>query len=692
MLDTLFNPKSVAIIGASTKELSIGNVITKNLLHYEFKGSIYPINPKADEVRGVKAYKTIHDVPTSIDLAHISIPSKFVPQAVEDCGKKRVKFIIINSAGFKEVGEEGEALENEVVAIAKKYGVRIFGPNCQGIINTDFDIRAYCDFTFTYPDPGYISIVAQSGGVGAVLMQRIFDLGVGMRHYASNGNACDISIEEVIQYWGDDEKTRVIMLYVEGFSDPRKFMEIAYEVAAKKPILAMRGGRTEEGAKAATSHTGGLAGIGISTELIFEKTGILTFRDEEEMCQAAIAFATQPIPRGKRVGLITDTGGPAIIATDELVDHGLDIPPLSDKAKNFLKDRLFPAASISNPIDVLATAPAPHYRAAMDALLDEEHIDSIYINFVTPPFVDTESVAKEMAEVSQLKKKPIICNYMTDKAQWIETTKILKDGGIPCYDFPEMAAKALASLTRFNEIRIREVGEVKKFNDVNKSKVETIIAEAKNSNREILNAEEVYKLLNAYGIPVAEWKIAGSVEEAEEAAEEIGYPIVIKADSTSIIHKSDVGGVFVNIKDRSAVRTTVKEMKNKFDANDLRFFIQKYIAGGKELIIGANAEAGLGHLIMFGLGGIFVEVLKDVVFKLSPVTNVEAKEMLASIKAAPLLKGIRGEKGINESEVIGVIQRTSQLVDEFPMIKEMDLNPVIAYEDKISVVDARILI
>jgi acetyltransferase len=454
----------------------------------------------------------------------------------------------------------------------------------------------------------------------------------------------------------------------------------------------MRGGRTEEGAKAATSHTGGLAGIGISTELIFEKTGILTFRDEEEMCQAAIAFATQPIPRGKRVGLITDTGGPAIIATDELVDHGLDIPPLSDKAKNFLKDRLFPAASISNPIDVLATAPAPHYRAAMDTLLDEEHIDSIYINFVTPPFVDTESVAKEMAEVSQLKKKPIICNYMTDKAQWIETTKILKDGGIPCYDFPEMAAKALASLTRFNEIRIREVGEVKKFNDVNKSKAETIIAEAKNSNREILNAEEVYKLLNAYGIPVAEWKIAGSVEEAEEAAEEIGYPIVIKADSTSIIHKSDVGGVFVNIKDKSAASATIEEMKNKFDANDLRFFIQKYIAGGKELIIGANAEAGLGHLIMFGLGGIFVEVLKDVVFKLSPVTNVEAKEMLASIKAAPLLKGIRGEKGINESEVIGVIQRTSQLVDEFPMIKEMDLNPVIAYEDKISVVDARILI
>lgn len=692
MLDKLFNPKSVAIIGASTKELSIGNVITKNLLHYDYKGPIYPINPKADEVRGVKAYKTIFDVPTDIDLVHISIPSKFVPQAVDDCGKKGVKFIIINSAGFKEVGAEGEALEKEVVSIAKSYGVRIFGPNCQGIINSDPEIKAYCDFTFTYPEPGYISVVAQSGGVGAVIMQRFFDLGVGMRYYASNGNACDISIEEIIRYWGDDDQTRVIVLYVEGFSDPKGFMEMAYEVAAKKPILAMRGGRTEEGAKAATSHTGGLAGIGLSTELIFNKTGILTFRDEEEMCQAAVAFATQPIPKGKRVGLITDTGGPAIIATDELVDLGLDIPPLSDKAKDFLKDKLYPEASIHNPIDVLATAAAPHYRAAMDTLMDEEQIDSIYINFVTPPFVDTESVAKEMAEVSKQKKKPIICNYMTDKAQWIETTKILKDGGIPCYDFPEMAAKALAALTRFNEIRSKESGEVKKFDDVRKDNAEDILSKVKNANREILTAGEVYEVLKAYGIPVAEWRITDSIEKVEKAAEEISYPVVIKVDSESIIHKSDVGGVAVNLQDSNAVRVTVEEMKKKFNAPDLQFFVQKYLSGGKELIVGAKAEPGLGHLIMFGLGGIFVEVLKDVVFKISPVTDVEAKEMLSSIKGAPLLKGFRGEKGINEDNVIEIIQRISQLVEDIPIIKEIDLNPVIAYEDKVFTVDARIRI
>jgi len=692
MLDTLFNPKSVAIIGASTKELSIGNVITKNLIHYKYKGAIYPVNPNADEVRGIKVYKTIFDVPGNIDLAHISIPSKFVPQAVEDCGKKGVKFIIINSAGFKEVGPEGEALEKEVVSIARKYGVRIFGPNCQGIINSDPDVRAYCDFTFTFPDPGHISVVAQSGGVGAVIMQRFFDLGVGMRYYASNGNACDISIEEIIRYWGDDEQTKVIVLYVEGFADPKGFMEMAHKVAAKKPILAMRGGRTEEGAKAATSHTGGLAGIGLSTELIFNKTGILTFRDEEEMCQAAIAFASQPIPRGNRVGLITDTGGPAIIATDELVELGLEIPPLSDKGKNFLKDKLYPDASINNPIDVLATAAAPHYRAAMDTLMNEEQIDSIYINFVTPPFADTVSIAKEMAEVSLQKKKPVICNYMTDKTQWIETTNILKSGGIPCYDFPEMAAKALAALTRFGKIRSREIGEVKKFNDVSKNKAETIFQEAKKSKRQILTSQEVYDILTAYNIPIAKCKVVNTIEEAEKAAEEIGYPVVIKAESASVIHKSDVGGVAINLKDRKAVSISAEEMKKKLRTDDLKFLIQQYLPGGREFIIGAKAEPGLGHLIMFGMGGIFVEVFKDVIFKIAPVSNIEAGEMLSSIKANALLEGIRGEKGVNKDGVVEIIQRTSQLVTDFPIIQEMDLNPIIAFEDSNFVVDARIKI
>ncbi len=322
MLDALFRPKSVAVIGASTKELSIGNRIVKNLLDFGFRGSIYPISLKADEIRGIKAYKSILDVPTDVDVVHMVIPAKYVPQAIDDCGKKGVKFAILNGGGFAEVGPEGASIQRDCLARAKEHGIRILGPNCQGIINTDPDVRAYCNFTFTRPKPGSISIVSLSGGVAEVIHQAFSEADVGTRIYASNGNACDVTIPEIVQYLGNDHETRVIVLYVEGLRDPEMFMEVAKEVAAKKPILAMKAGRTAQGARAAASHTGGLAKQDIATDLIFEKTGILSFRDEGELCQAAIAFASQPIPRGNRVGMITNTGGPAVIATDIFVRLG----------------------------------------------------------------------------------------------------------------------------------------------------------------------------------------------------------------------------------------------------------------------------------------------------------------------------------------------------------------------------------
>jgi len=689
-LYSLFHPRSVAIIGASTKDLSIGNVITKNLIHYKFKGPIYPINPSAPEVRGLKAYSSVLDCPGEVDTVHISIPSKFVPQAIDECGRKGVKNIIINSAGFKEIGEVGVALERESVEIAHKYGMRIFGPNCQGIINTHPDFKAYCDFTFTYPKPGHISIVAQSGGVGAVLMQRFYDLDVGMRFYASNGNACDVSIPEIIEYYGEDEETKVIVLYVEAFTDPFEFMKIAEKVAAEKPILAMRAGRTEQGAKAAVSHTGGLAGAGLSTELIFRKTGILTFRDEEEMCQSAIAFAMQPIPKGNRVGVITDTGGPAIIATDGLVEGGLVMPDLTDKSKDFLKDRLYAEASIANPIDVLATAMAPHWRAAMDALITEEQIDSIYINFVTPPFVDCEAVAKEMAEISNMKKKPVVCNYMTDKEQWTPTTAILKSGNIPTYDFPEMAAKALSALVNYHNIKNRTKEKFKLFDDVERHKVNDILLSVQNEKRKILNASEVYTILQSYKIPVAPWSLSSDIKSAVQSADSMGYPVVLKADSSKIIHKSDEGAVVLNIKNSDDLKKSLDAMQRKFNVDDMKYFIQKFLPGGKEVILGATKVQGLGHMIMFGLGGIFVELLKDVAFELTPVTTSETYEMIESIKSSKILKGFRGDKGVNVSQLIEIIQRISQLVTDNPEISEMDLNPIACFENSCFVIDARI--
>jgi acyl-CoA synthetase (NDP forming) len=692
MLDALFRPKSVAVIGASTRELSIGNRIVKNLLDFGFRGSIYPISLKADEIRGLKAYKSILDVPSDVDVVHMVIPAKYVPQAINDCGKKGVKFAILNGGGFAEVGPEGASIQTDCLARAKEHGIRILGPNCQGIINTDPDVRAYCNFTFTRPKPGSISIVSLSGGVAEVIHQAFSEADVGTRIYASNGNACDVTIPEIVRYLGNDHETRVIVLYVEGLRDPEMFMEVAEEVAAQKPILAMKAGRTAQGARAAASHTGGLAKQDIATDLIFEKTGILSFMDEGELCQAAMAFASQPIPQGNRVGMITNTGGPAVIATDIFVSAGLEIPPLSERATEVLKESLFPEASISNPIDVLATAGAEHFRAAMDVLMDEGQIDSLYINFVTPFFVDTDPIAREIVEVSKKGKKPIVCNLMTDRRQWTETLRILRDGGVPCYSLPGTAARALAALARYSEIRSRQIGKPRSFDDVDKCTAEDILQKVTQAGRKALCADDVYELLSAYGIPVADWSVACSAEEAERAAAEIGMPVAVKADSESILHKSDVGGVAVDLRNGGAVRSAVEGMEKRLKTEDLRFLLQKYLPGGRELIIGAKAQEGLGHLVMFGIGGVYVEILKDVAFRISPVTAVEAREMLSSIQAAPLLKGVRGEKGVDEAGIIETIQRLSQLVTDLPMIREMDLNPIVAYEDRVFVVDARVAI
>jgi acetyltransferase len=679
----------VAVIGASSKELSIGNRVIKNLLDFGFKGAIYPINPKAEDIRGVKAYPSILDCPDNIDVVHMVIPAKFVPQAMEDCGKKGVKNVIINSGGFSETGPEGAAIEKDFLAKAKRYGIRVLGPNCQGVINTDAHIRAYCNFTFTKPDPGFISIVALSGGVAEVIHQAFSQMGVGTRIYASNGNACDVTIPEIIRYLGDDDGTRVIVTYVEGLRDAATFMEVATAVAARKPILAMKAGRTKEGAKAAASHTGGLAKEDIATDLIFKKAGILSFRDEGELIQAAAAFATQPIPKGNRVGIITNTGGPAVIATDVMVAAGLTLPPLSEKTKALLTGTLYPEASVRNPVDVLATGPAQHYRACLDAMMADENFDCVFVNFVTPFFVDNESIAREIVAVSNEQKKPIVCNLMTDRRQWTEVVKILQDGGVPCYALPGEAARAMAALVHYSRIRSRDLGKVKALKDTDKVQAAKILDGAKSKGRSHLSAEEVYGILSAYQIPVADWRMAAHAADAEKAAAAIGYPVVLKADAESIVHKSDMGGVAVNLRDGQAIRRAIEKMQSQFSAPGLRFFVQKYLPGGLELIMGAKAEEGLGHAVMFGLGGIYVEIMKDVVFNLTPVSAGEAKEMLTSIKGATLLDGVRGQKGVDKGKLIEIVQRLSRLLTDLPAIQEMDLNPIIAYEDRVLVVDAR---
>ncbi|HAH31224.1 MAG TPA: CoA-binding protein [Elusimicrobia bacterium] len=696
MLDSLFLPKSIAIIGASNRPLTIGYRITQNLKDIGFKGPIYPVNPKDPEINGLKAYPSIMAIPGEVDLAHIVVKNTMVPQMLEECGKKGVKAVIINTAGFKEIGGDGIELEKQIKEIGKKYNVRIFGPNCQGVMNTEEVNPVYANFTFTRIKPGFISILAQSGGVGEVINQRLAQLDVGVRMYASNGNAADISIPEIMEYWGQDSKTRVIILHIESLANPQEFIRVASKITLHKPILGMKTGRTAMGARAVASHTGSLMKADTAIEAVFKKCGIISFTNQEDICQAAIAFALQPIPLGPRVGIITNTGGPAIIATDECIEGGLTIADISEDTKKHLKANLFPEASVNNPVDVLATAGPKEFAVAIEALLKEPNVDSILINFVTPFFVDCAGVAREMKRIAATAQKPMVINTMTDKKQWAETLEIIRSSGIPAYDLAETAAKALVALTRYGEYRKRlsESKDIRiaEYKDVNLDATKAIIDNARKSGREFLSLGEALGVLYNYKIPAAKFVIVDKPEDILVSAGYAGFPLALKIDSPEIIHKTEQSAVILNITSKEQLANEVAGIKRRFASQNARYLIQEYLTGGREVIIGANYIENLGHLIMFGLGGIFVEVMKDVAFAINPLTYLETLDMIRSVKGYKILEGIRGRKGIDMDKLIEMMMRVSQLLRDCPEIKELDLNPMMLYPeaDRCKAVDVRI--
>ncbi|MBI5360680.1 MAG: acetate--CoA ligase family protein [Planctomycetes bacterium] len=705
-LTVLFYPNSIAIIGASNRPLTIGYRISQNLKDAGFKGAIYPVHPKESEINGLKAYPSILAVPETPDLAHIVVKNSMVPQVIEDCGKKGVKCVIINTAGFKETGGDGIELEKQIVSIAKKYNVRIFGPNCQGVINSDPSAPLYANFTYTrITKPGNISIIAQSGGVGEVINQRLAELGTGIRMYASNGNAADISIPEILSYWAEDKETRVIILHIESLAQPAEFIRIASAITRHKPILGMKTGRTAMGARAVSSHTGSLMKADTAIDAVFDKCGIIPFTNQEDICQAALAFATQPVPKGLRVGIITNTGGPGIIATDECVLAGLSIPDLSENTKTFLKANLFPEATVSNPVDVLATAGPKEYAAAIDALLKEPNVDSVMVNFITPFFVDCEGVAKEIKRLAENTSKPLLSVVMTDKKQWAETLETIKSAGLPAYDLPETASKALSAMVQYGLYRQRPQAPPPVFTDVDKVRAQSIILSAQKAGRKFLSAKDGFELLKAYKIPVAKFALEETTDACLKSADRVGYPLVLKVDSETVVHKSDQGGVITGIKNSVELAGHLKEFQKRFNGVGVKYMIQEYIGAEEsgqcavagrqkpaEVILGASFMEGLGHLMMFGLGGIFVEVLKDVSFRIAPLTEYDARGMAESIKSAAVLKGVRGRKSAAMEKLTEITLRLSQLLTDCPGVVELDLNPVMMFPEAedCKVVDVRI--
>lgn len=695
-LEALFWPRSVAVVGASAREHAIGHSIIANLQAFGYRGPIYPVHPSATQILGLPAYPGLPEVPGEVDLVHLVVPAAQVPGLMAQCGARGVRAVIINSAGFGELGEQGLRLQQAFMDEARLSGIRVLGPNCQGIINTDPSLRAYCNFTNTLPAAGGVSLVAQSGGVGGFILQGLADIGVGVRLYASNGNGCDVSITEILRFYGDDPGTRVVVLYTEGLAEPAGFLEVARAVTARKPVLAMRAGRTERGAQAASSHTGALAGAGRVTDLVFERAGIIAFDDEGELIRAAMAHATQPAPRGPRTAVLTNTGGPAVIATDALVSQGLQVPALAEATVQRLRAALLPQAALDNPVDVIATAGPGHFRAALQALLDDDAIDALLVAFVTPSFTDTQGIAHEIVAASAQQRKPLVCNFMTDPTQprFQATRAILQDGGVPCFAYPGDAARALAALWRGPRLRQRPAPTPHRPPGIDAPRARAIVDSARAAGRLQLPAQDVLALLRCYGIPLAAAQVVDGAEAAAAAAREIGFPVVVKIDTEAASHKSDVGGVVLGLHDEAAVHAAVSGLQQRLAGlaaeAPLRFLVQAQLAGGQELIVGASRAPGIGHLLMFGLGGIHVEVLGDVVFELAPVGPGQAAAMLGAIRAAALLEGVRGRPALDRAAIADVIERVSCLVQDLPEIDELDLNPLLAWPEGARAVDARI--
>ncbi|CAJ36198.1 acetate--CoA ligase alpha subunit [Methanocella arvoryzae] len=679
MLEKMFYPASVAVIGASQEKGKVGRDVLNNLIE-EFKGAIYPINPKATEIEGIKCYKSVLDVPGSIDLAVIVIPARFVAQAVKECGEKGIKNVIIISAGFKEVGVEGARLENEVKEVAKSYGIRIVGPNCLGVLNTYSGCNA--SFAKKMPPRGHMSIISQSGALGTAILDWSEKTDIGFANFVSFGNKADLNEIDFMQAWKDDKETNIILAYLESITDGQRFINVAREVSREKPIVIIKSGRTSAGARAASSHTGSLAGADAAYDSAFAQCGVIRAETMDEFFDLAGGFSNQPIPKGDRVCIVTNAGGPGIIATDACERYGLKIATLSTETVDKLKTTLPPAANFYNPVDVLGDAPARLYEFALNTVLADDGVDGVIVVATPQSMTDPVGIAEVIAKAKKTTDKPILPCFVGGVVM-DEGVKVLRKYKLLNYNAPERAAYTMRMLTKYNSIRNRVFEKPRQF-EVDKDTVRKVIDDARKAGISVLGLEAL-PVLEAYGIPTLKYRIVDSADKAVATAKEFGYPVVMKIVSPQIVHKSDVGGVRVGLDSDEAVLNAYNKMMRDVKVavphcQISGVLIQQMAVGGKEVILGVNRDPQFGPLIMFGLGGIYVEVLKDVQFRVAPLSEHDALGMIYGIKAHQLLEGVRGEKPADIEKLVEFLQRLSQLVTDFPEILELDINPVKVYE------------
>jgi acetyl coenzyme A synthetase (ADP forming)-like protein len=681
MLEVFSCPKAVAVIGASRDKEKLGYGVLSNIIEHDYQGKVYPINPKADRILGLKCYPSVLDVPNPIDLAIIVIPNKYVSAALEDCGQKGVEGVIIISAGFREAGLDGVRMERELVAIAKRHGMRLIGPNCLGVIDTICPLDA--SFAAGMPPQGTMAFMSQSGALCTAILDWALAAEIGFSRFVSLGNKADVSEVDLLEAWEDDPHSRVILTYIEGLSEGRKFMEVARRVTRRIPVIAVKSGSTDAGSRAVSSHTGSLAGSARAYEAAFRQSGVLRAESIQHLFDYSLAFAYQPVLRGGHIAIVTNSGGPGVMATDALEHEGLSLASLSHETIDFLRDNLPPAANIYNPIDVLGDALTDRYALALEAALKDEGVDGIIVILAPQVMTKIEETAEAVGRIAARYDKPILGCFMGE-AKVGPGIKVLNEYKIPNYPFPERAVGALKAMLGYRRWLDHPPLKIEEF-DVDRERVRGIFEQVRADGRQAIGDAEARDIMQAYGIPIPGSKLATSADEAVEFAEEIGYPVVMKIASPDILHKTDIGGVKLGISDATDVRDAFdllvyRATRYMPDAQIWGCLVQEMVRGGKEVIVGMNFDPQFGPLMMFGLGGIYVEALKDVAFRIAPFSRQEAEEMIREIRSYSLLKGVRGERPSDTEAIVDTLLRLSQLVTDFPEIMEMDVNPLIVFE------------
>ncbi|HOV59711.1 MAG TPA: acetate--CoA ligase family protein [Candidatus Hydrogenedentes bacterium] len=695
MLEELLYPRTLAVVGASKTPGKVGYAILENLLKSGYSGKIIPVNPTTDELMGLRCYKDPREAGDPIDHAVIVVPNKAVKAAIESSVAAGARAVTVITAGFKETGPEGLALEKEIADYCRRRKVRLLGPNCLGLINTENGMNA--SFAAQMPKPGAIAIVSQSGALCTAILDWAEGRGVGLSKLISIGNKADICETDLLECLAGDAQTKVIVAYLESIQSGAEFIRIAESVCVQKPVVILKAGVTAAGGKAASSHTGSLAGADIAYGAAFKRAGIVRADDFESLFDYALAFANQPLPRGDRVVVITNAGGPGIMAADAVELEGMKMESLTPSVAESIRAQLPPAASVANPVDVLGDAEPGRYAMALEAVLADERADAVVVILTPQAMSDPDATAREIIRVAKGSTKPVLACFMGG-SQVTSARAMLLEGGIPDYPSPERAVRAVKAMVEYVKWKNRPPRVVTRF-PVNRHRVERILARQARSGRKEMGEVEAKEILKAYDFYVPPGGLARTAEEAIMIAERVGYPVVMKIVSPDILHKSDVGGVKLNL-------GKAQEVQDAFDLMMLRIsrahpdaylrgvYIEKMSKPGREVILGMHRDPQFGPMLMFGLGGIFVEVMKDVSFYLAPITKNEAIQMLQNTRSYALLKGARGQAAVDMDAIAGALQRISQLVTDFPQIEEMDINPFIVGEVGTPpvVADARMII